>query len=53
MTLLTKLVEIRSQFTDDDATNIFVCVPCQETHEHTVTPDAETKEGSCEWRFHV
>lgn len=52
MTLVTKLVEIRSQFDDNDAADIFVCVPCQETHEHTITPDAETKEGPCEWRYH-
>ncbi len=53
MTLLTKLVEIRSNFDgDNDAADIFVCVDCQDSHEHTVTPDAETKEGDCEFADH-
>jgi hypothetical protein len=53
VTLLTKLVEIRSNFDgDNDAADIFVCVECQDSHEHTVTPDAETKEGDCEFADH-
>ncbi len=52
MTLLTKLIEIRSNWSDNDDAEIYVCVECQESHEHTVAPDAETKDGDCEWAEH-
>ncbi len=51
MTLLTKLVEIHNE--TDNAEDIFVCTPCQDETAHTVVPEPETKEGVCEWRFHV
>lgn len=51
MTLLTKLVEIHTE--TDNAEDIFVCTPCQDKTAHTIVPDAETKDGDCEWQLHV
>lgn len=51
MPSLTKLVEIHTD--TEQAADIYVCDNCQDTTAHTITPDADTKDGVCEWKLHV